>query len=107
MNYKFAIPVKDEVVSDDFRKAKEFCFIDVTDRQIQSKKILASPIHDPGIIPAWLAENRVTHVFAVDIGKLAIEILNDYKIEVIWGVPNEKPEYLVNGYLDSQLASGQ
>jgi len=48
----------------------------------------------------------VTHVIAKDIGEQAIEILNDYKIEVIWDVPRDRPEHLVKAYMDSRLAPG-
>jgi hypothetical protein len=48
----------------------------------------------------------VTHVFANGIGQKAIDLLTENKIEVIWGVPPDKPELLVNAYLDSQLVPG-
>lgn len=106
MTYKFALPVNDGEICEHFGRAQEYCFIDVTDRKIQSLKMHPGPLHDRGMIPAWLAENKVTHVLADGIGQGAIEILNDYKIEVIWGVPHDKPEMLVKAFLDSNLAPG-
>lgn len=106
MRLKFAIPVDDGKLSNHFGKAKEYCLIEVDNQKIISTKSAPGPLHDKGMIPAWLAENNVTHVLADGIGKNAIEILNDYKIEVIWGIPHDIPELLVKAYLDSQLSPG-
>lgn len=106
MHLKFAIPVKDEVVSEHFGYSRAFCFIEVINRQITANTIIANPMHDRGLIPSWLAENKVTHVFANGIGQKAIDLLTENKIEVIWGVPADKPELLVKAYLDSQLVPG-
>ena len=106
MNYKFAIPVDNGKISEHFGRAGEYCIVEVADGKIVSQKNLPGPLHDRGMIPAWLAENKVTHVLADGIGKYAIEILNDYKIEVIWGVPHDEPERLVRAFLDSSLTAG-
>lgn len=106
MHYKIAIPVKDDIISDNFSYTKTFSFIEVMDREIKPPVVLASPLYDRDAIPAWLAEQKVTHVFARGIDGKAIEILTEFKIEVIWGVPTDKPELLVKAYLDSQLVPG-
>jgi len=106
MNYVFAIPVKEDVISDHFGRAKEYCFITVVDREIKSMNRFTNPVHEYAKIPRWLSENKVTHVFANGIGQRAIEILNTYNIEVLWGLPEDKPEHLVKAYLDSQLTPG-
>lgn len=106
MNYKFAIPLKGGIVSDHFGQSKEFCFIEVIDRKVVSQNSLPSPKHNHGVLPEWLSELEVTHVFANGIGQKAIDLMTENKIEVIWGVPSDKPEVLVKAYLDSQLVPG-
>lgn len=106
MNLKFALPVDNGKISDHFGRASEYCLVEVQGQEIISSKTYPGPLHDRGMIPAWLAENKVTHVLADGIGHNAIEILNDYNIEVIWGIPHDKPELLVKAYLDSQLNTG-
>lgn len=105
MELKFAIPVDNGKVSNQFGRANEFCIIEVVNGKIKSQKTFPGPLHDRGMVPAWLASNNVTHVLADGIGHQAIEILNDYKIEVIWGVPHDEMELLVKAYLDSNLVS--
>lgn len=106
MSLKFAIPVKDGKLFEHFGRADEYCLVEVKGQEIISSKSFPGPLHDRGMIPAWLAENKVTHVLADCIGQAAIEILNDYKIEVLWGIPHDAPELLVKAFLDSQLSSG-
>jgi predicted Fe-Mo cluster-binding NifX family protein len=106
MKMTFAIPLKDDVVCDHFGHAREYCIVGVENRRIISMRNYTSPGHDRGRIPAWLVEFGITHVIANGIGQKAIDILTDHKIEVIWGVPADKPEILVKVYLDSQLVPG-
>ena len=106
MKLKFAIPFTNNQVSDHFGHALEFCIIEVADRRILSQTRLTSPVHEHGVIPAWLNELGITHVFANGIGQKAIDLLTAYQIEVIWGVPDDAPELLVKAYLDSQLVPG-
>lgn len=106
MNYRFAIPIKDEIVSDHFGHAKHFCIIDAKGRDILTSKMLPSPGHNHGVVPSWLIELGITHVLANGIGQKAIDQLTEQKVEVIWGVPSDKPELLVKAYLDSQLSPG-
>ncbi len=104
--FTFAIPLKEGVVGDHFGHAREYCIIDVVDRKIVSQKTYPSPGHDRGLIPAWLEDFSVTHVIANGIGQRAIDLFTEKKVEVIWGVPADKPEILVKAYLDSQLVPG-
>ena len=106
MDKRFAIPLKDDIVSDHFGQTKEFCLVDVSGRSILKVHVMRSPVHDRGVIPEWLGSQGVTHVFANGIGQKAIDMLTDGGIEVIWGVPADKPEILVKAYLDSQLVPG-
>ena len=106
MKYVFAIPVKDEVVCDHFGHARDYCIVEVENRKILSQRSFTSPGHERGRIPAWLMDLGITHVIANGIGQKAIDMLTESKVEVIWGVPADKPEILVKAYLDSQLVPG-
>lgn len=106
MRYTFAIPMKNEVISDHFGQAREYCIIEAEDRSILSARTFSGPVQDNGRIPAWLESFGVTHVIANGIGQKAIDLLTEHKVEVIWGVPADRPEILVKAYLDSQLAPG-
>jgi predicted Fe-Mo cluster-binding NifX family protein len=106
MRYVFAIPIKDEVVCEHFGHAREYCLLEVENRKILSQRMYTSPGHERGAIPAWLAEFGITHVIANGIGQKAVDMLTEHQIEVIWGVPADRPEILVKAYLDSQLVPG-
>lgn len=106
MDFLFAIPMKDDMIFNHFGGAKEFCLIPVINNTIKSQSRLISPNYSYGEIPEFLIKNKVTHVIANGIGQQAIKILTENQVEVIWGVPDDKPELLVKAYLDSQLAPG-
>ncbi len=106
MNFVFAIPLKDDVVCDHFGHAREYCILEVKERKVVSQRNFTSPGHERGLIPSWLMDFGITHVIANGIGQRAIDMLTEQKIEVIWGVPSDRPEILVKAYLDSQLVPG-
>ena len=63
------------------------------------------PDFKPGILPAWLDRQGVTHIIAAGMGEKAIKFFQRQGIEVITGDPALLREILVQQYLDKQIAS--
>ena len=68
--------------------------------------VMYSP-HEPGVLPAWLAELGVTHVIAGGMGHRAQEAFARAGIETVTGAEGGTPEELVEAYLAGRLVLGE
>jgi len=105
---RFAIPVSGGVVSPHFGHCEQFALIDVdeTKKTIVRKQLVASPGHEPGLLPVWLAEQGVSAVIAGGMGSRAQALFRENHIDVIIGVIESDPEKAVINYLSGSLATG-
>jgi predicted Fe-Mo cluster-binding NifX family protein len=105
---RFAVPVTDGKMATHFGHCSHFALFDVdeTTKTIVKKEVIPSPGHQPGVLPAWLAEQGVSIVIASGMGSRAQGIFNENRIEVIIGVLGEDPEKAVLDYIKGELATG-
>ena len=103
---KFAIPLANGKLTAHFGHCQEFALIDVEDNQIQNKQTQVPPPHEPGVLPRWLAQQKVDVVLAGGMGHKAIELFSQAGIQVVTGAPVADPEALVNQYLQNTLETG-
>jgi predicted Fe-Mo cluster-binding NifX family protein len=105
---KVAIPTAEGMLCMHFGHCQKFTFIDVDDntKEITGKSELEPPPHEPGLLPRWLAEHKVTLVIAGGMGARAQAIFEQNGINIIVGAPSEAPEKVVKAYLDGTLAQG-
>lgn len=92
-----------------FGHAAQFAFFD-TDPQtgkIQAEEIIDSPPHQPGALPAWIAQHKATVVLAGGMGGRARELFAQHGIEVVVGVSAEQPRQAVEAYLRGALSAGE
>jgi len=102
---KFALPVDDGKLSDKFGQAARFAIFTVKDGVMGAKELVPTPPHQPGGIPEWLDDLKVTHVIAGTLGEKAQKLLTHKGMEVIAGAPLEAPETLVEKYLNKTLST--
>jgi ATP-binding protein involved in chromosome partitioning len=102
---KFAVPVHDGLLSQNFGQTRQFTLITVQDNLIVDQIEAAPPDFKPGILPAWLDRQGVTHIIASGMGETTRKFFQRKDIEVITGAPALSPETLVQQYLDKQLQS--
>ncbi len=107
-NMKIAIPLADGKLTAHFGHCGQFAIVDVDPKSktIQSQVVLAPPPHEPGVLPAWLAEKGVNLIVAGGMGQRAQMLFAEKKIEVIVGAPVDTPEALVSDYLAGALQTG-
>jgi ATP-binding protein involved in chromosome partitioning len=106
---RFAVPVTDGKTAAHFGHCSHFALFDVDDKNktIVRKEVVPSPGHQPGFLPAWLAEQGVSVVIATGMGSRAQAIFDEHHIEVVIGACDDDPEKLVADYLSGKLVTGQ
>ncbi len=105
---RYAIPVSDGKLAPHFGHCEHFAIIDVDEaaKKIVSSKLIASPEHQPGLLPPWLANEGVSAVIAGGMGSRAQMLFKENRIKVILGAVGEKPEQLVLSHLHGTLETG-
>lgn len=104
---KYAIPVSGGMMSPHFGHCEQFALFDVDEqtKEITKKELIASPGHQPGLLPEWLAEQGVSLVIAGGIGSRAQGLFQQHGIGVVFGALESDPEKAVQSYLDGRLAT--
>jgi len=105
---RYAVPTSNGRLSAHFGHCEHFAIFDVdeTNGKVLSKKLLVAPPHQPGLLPAWLAEEGVATVIAGGMGSRAQDIFNENRIRVVVGAPEGDPEEIVLAYIRGTLATG-
>ena len=104
---KYAIPVSGGMLSQHFGHCEQFAFFDVDEQKIiTNKELVASPEHQPGLLPAWLGERGADLIIAGGMGSRAKDLFEEKGIEVVVGAPCESPERVVEQFLAGELALG-
>lgn len=105
---RYAVPVNGGVVSQHFGHCEHFALFDVDEakRAIVRREVIASPGHQPGLLPVWLAEQGVSVVIASGMGSRAQSLFRENSIEVAINALEGDPEKAVLDYLAGKLAVG-
>jgi len=105
---RYAIPITDGKVAAHFGHCSHFALFDVDEAAmaVVKRDVIPSPGHQPGLLPAWLAEEGVSVVIASGMGSRAQAIFNENQIEVVIGVLGDDPEKAVLDYIKGGLATG-
>ena len=105
---RIAMPLAGGKLCAHFGHCEEFALVDVdtSAKQIVALNTVASPEHQPGLLPVWLAEQGATTIIAGGMGGRAQELFSGHGISVVVGAASDKPEVLAKQYIDGTLASG-
>ena len=105
---KYAIPVAGGAMSPHFGHCEQFAFFDVDEqkKEITNKEFIASPEHQPGLLPVWLAQNGAEVVIAGGMGSRAQNLFRQSRITVILNVLESDPEKVVLDCLAGTLEVG-
>ena len=106
---RYAIPVTNGRVAAHFGHCEQFALIDVdpSARDILGTEFVQAPAHEPGLLPAWLAEQGASIVIAGGMGSRAQALFAQNRIEVVVGAEGDEPEQIVRSHLAGILATGQ
>ena len=105
---KIAIPLVNGRLSAHFGHCEQFAIVETGDgNEIENTTLLTPPAHEPGVLPAWLAEQGAGLIIAGGMGRRAQDLFRQNNIEVVVGAPDAEPEALVGDYLAGRLQCGQ
>jgi len=105
-NMRIAVPVTNYNVCLHFGHCENFMIFDVVNGKIAAVNTVAPPEHSPGVIPEFLAVQKVECVLAGGMGSRAKEIFDKHGINVITGVMETNPSKVVESYLNGNLKTG-
>lgn len=105
---KYAVPMAGGRMSPHFGHCEQFAFFDVDEqnKEITNKVFIASPEHQPGLLPVWLVQQGTGVVIAGGMGPRAVDLLQQNGINVVLGAMESDPEQAVLSYLHGTLATG-
>ncbi len=106
---RFAVPVSEGVLCQHFGHCQEFALIDVdrATNQIVARQSIPAPEHEPGLLPAWLADKGASFIIAGGMGSRAQQLFADQGVSVITGAPVADPEETVSRHLEGALVTGE
>ena len=104
---KIAVPTVGGLFSAHFGGADRFAFFEVDDqtRRIVSSTRAAPPPHEQGSFPTWLKEQGCHMILAGGMGPRAIQMLEGFGIRAVVGIEGDRPETVVQDFLDGCLAA--
>ena len=105
---RIAIPLAKGKLSLHFGHCENFALIDVDpgNKGIMKNDIIDSPPHQPGLLPAWLADKGATVIIAGGMGQRAQSLFEQKGIKVVVGAPPQTLEEIVGHYLGGTLQIG-
>ena len=106
MKKRIAIPLENGILCSHFGHCQQFAIIDTENKSISGESLVAPPPHEPGLLPAWLAEKGVTDVIAGGMGQRAINLFNEHRINVYVGAQPKSSRELVSDLLSDKLRGG-
>ncbi len=106
MKKRIAIPLENGILCSHFGHCQQFAIIDTENKSITEETLVTPPPHEPGLLPAWLAEKGVTDVIAGGMGQRAIDLFNQQNINVFVGAQLKSHKELANDLLSNLLVAG-
>lgn len=106
---RIAIPLAEGRLALHFGHCQSFALVDVDTSTgvIVSRNDVPAPVHQPGLLPPWLAEKGATVIIAGGMGQRARDLFTGHGIKVVVGAPAETPETLVSSFLQGTLNLGE
>jgi len=102
-----ALPTLNGEMCEHFGHCSHFAFIqvDTEKSQLSYARFESPPKHKPGSLPRWLNEKKVNVVIAGGMGQRAINMFNEFDIQVVTGIASGKPGDIVAAFLEKKLES--
>ncbi len=104
-----AIPTNGNLLSQHFGRCRTYTFFDIDEenRNISAERTEVPPAHEPGVLPAWIAEVGGSVVITGGMGPRAIQLFEQRGIQVVLGVPSVSPRQAAESFLAGNLQAGK
>lgn len=105
---RFAFPVHNGRLSAHFGHPEYFALVtvDAASKSVVKEEKLVPPPHAPGILPAWLGEQRADVIVVSGIGPRAVALLEQAGMEVVTGVDPLPVEQILELWRGGRLEAG-
>lgn len=100
---RIALPVVSGKLSAHFGHAPHFYIYETEGTEIIKEEMLVPPPHEPGSIPNWLADIKITDIISGGMGQMAINIFLSNGINAHVGAPPESPKYVIEAFINGTL----
>ena len=106
---KIAIPTANGQLCMHFGHCEQFALVEVdrSNKTVGEIEYLTPPAHEPGVLPRWLHEQGANVIIAGGMGRRAQELFAQNGIEVVVGVPTDRPEDIASAFLKQELQVGE
>lgn len=106
---RFAVPTSDGLLCPHFGHCQEFTLVDVdaASKRVLSLTTVPAPEHEPGLLPAWLADKGAGFIIAGGMGSRAQQLFAEQGVSVITGASPAEPEIVVRQFLEGTLVTGE
>lgn len=102
-----ALPIKDNRLSSHFGNCTDFQIYSIDKSIVVKEDLIPAPLHQPELIPIWLAKKGVSDVIAAGIELKTIKNLTRHKINVFAGVQAKDTKILLQEYLEGILETSE
>jgi len=106
---RFAIPTSDGLLCPHFGHCQEFTLVDVdpASKRVLGLTTVPAPEHEPGLLPAWLADKGAGFIIAGGMGSRAQQLFAEQGVTVVTGAAPAEPETVVRQFLEGALVTGE
>ncbi|MEG6506312.1 iron-sulfur cluster carrier protein MrpORP [Nitratidesulfovibrio sp. 1201_IL3209] len=105
---KIAIPLAAGKLCQHFGHCEQFAVltVDPGSGTVKDRELLTPPPHEPGVLPAWIAETGARLVIAGGMGARARQLLEEQGVQVLVGAAVADPADLVAAWFGNRLELG-
>ena len=101
---RIAVACEGKTITGHFGHCENFLYFDIENDKVVSTQSVPNPGHRPGFLPKFLNDNNVNVIVSGGMGGGAVDLFNQYGIEVIIGACGNA-ENAVDDYLNGKLQS--
>ncbi|MFA6866174.1 MAG: NifB/NifX family molybdenum-iron cluster-binding protein [Clostridia bacterium] len=101
---RIAVACEGKTITGHFGHCETFMYFDTDNGKVVNIEGVPNPGHRPGFLPKFLSENNVNVIISGGMGGGAVDLFNEYGIEVIIGSSGDAAA-AVEAYLAGELKS--
>lgn len=101
---RVALAIDNNMITEHFGHCDHFVVYEVQEKEIKDSEILKNPPHQKGFLPKFLKENDIDVVIVGNMGKMAVDLMNNLGIECYRGVKGNQVD-VINSFIAGTLES--
>lgn len=102
---RILIPINNDVLSEDLKECSHYLVFEIYKEHIAKKKVEVPAFSKKGGFAKWLIRHEISDLIANKIDFELTNVLLNTKINLFVGIEIEKPEKLIENYLNGNLKS--